>query len=85
MQRASSVDFLKICAEHVLFISVVIPKHELARRGKNRNPGLFSFYKCFNSTYNLDVLLTKHSLQLLFPAFRLRDPKLNHILLMCAS
>lgn len=50
MKRASSVDFLKICAEHVLFISVVTPKHELTRRGeKQRNPGLFSFYKCFNS------------------------------------
>lgn len=57
-------------------------------RGK-KYPQTFFFsppsYECFSGAYNRDVLLTKHRLQLLFPAFRLRDPKLDYVLLMRAS
>lgn len=45
----------------------------------------FSPSKSFTTSSNLDVLLTKHSLQLLFPDPRLRDPKLGYILLMRPS
>lgn len=45
----------------------------------------FSPFKSFTTSSNLDVLLTKHSLQLLFPDPRLRDPKLGYILLMRPS
>lgn len=68
-------------------------KHEFTMSGKKISPDLLLFlfffsptsYECFSGAYNLDVLLTKHRLQLLFPAFRLRDPKLDYVLLMRAS
>lgn len=53
----------------VSFISVVI-KNELTMR-KKTCPEHFLYYKCLNSAYEPDVLLTEHSLQLLFPSLRL--------------
>lgn len=57
------------------------------RRRKTKTcPVLFFLcYKCLNSACELDVLLTEHSLQLLYPSLRLKDPKLAYNLLMPAS
>lgn len=71
---------------HKAPVNAVISKTRIHNKKKKSRLFFFPpFYKCFSSAYKLDVWLTEHSLQLLFPALRLRDPKLDHILLMRSS